>query len=201
MIFRSIGLGLIKTIRLRKLIFLFWSINLLLSLIFLVPYLSAFNRFFSERIVSRFLNQANVLTYYTEFFHYLAQTLHISRNSLLIGRLLILLISVVLTGGVISTFLHDDKVSWKNFWMESRRFLGRMLRLGLLQFFMVILFLTVSILFYLPVNHFLPSLFVEDIYFYSFMGWAGFAILFILIAFLFLILPGYGWFSRMLPRS
>ena len=184
MIFRSIGLGLIETIRLRKLIFLFWSVNLLLSLIFLFPYLSAFNRFFSERIVSRLLNQVNVFTYYSEFFHYFAQPLHLSRNSLLMGRLLILIISVILSGGVISTFLQDDKVNWKKFRLECRRFLGRMLRLGLLQLFIVILFLAVSILCYLPVNYFLPSFFIEDIYFYSFISWAGFAILFILIAFL-----------------
>jgi len=183
MILRSIGLGLIKTIRLRKLIFLFWSVNLLLSLIFLLPYLSAFNRFFSERIVSRLLNQANVFTYYTEFF-YFAQPLHLSRNSMLMGRLLILIISIVLSGGVISTLLQTDKVNWKNFWAECRRYLGRMLRLGLLQLSNVILFLAVSILGYLLVNYFLPSLFIEDIYFYSFIGWAGFAILFILIAFL-----------------
>lgn len=184
MIIKSIGRGLIKTFKQRKLIFLFWLINLIISLIFLFPYLSGFNRFFSERIASRLLEQANVYTYYTEFFHFCAGPLQIARDSLLLGRFLILIISVILSAGVISTFLHADQLNSKKFGADSRHFLGRMLRLGILQLFIVILFLMVSIVFYLPVIYFLPSLFVENIYFYFFIGWAGLAYLFVLFAFL-----------------
>jgi len=155
-----------------------------MSVLFLFPYLSAFNRFFPERIVSRLLEQVNVYTYYTEFFHFFAKPLQLAKNSLLLGRLLILIISVVLSAGVIFTFLQDDKKNWKKFWAESWQFLGRMLRLGMLHLFIVILFLLVSMVLYLPVIIFLPSVFVENIYFYFFLGWAGLAFLVVLPAFL-----------------
>ena len=184
MIIKSIGWGLIKTFKQGTLIFLFWSVNLIISLIFLFPYLSAFNHFFSERIVSRLLEQANVYTYYTEFFHFFARPLQIARGNLLLGRLLILIISVILSAGVISTFLRDDQLNSKKFGADSRHFLGRMLRLGIFQLFIVIFFLMVSIVLYLPVIYFLPSLFVENIYFYFLIGWAGLAYLFVLFAFL-----------------
>jgi hypothetical protein len=91
---------------------------------------------------------------------------------------------VVISAGVISTFLLNDEVNWKKFWSESRRFLGRMLRLGIIQLFIVILFLIISIVLYLPVIYFLPSYIVENIYFYSFIGWVGLAYLLVLLAFL-----------------
>jgi hypothetical protein len=184
MVFRSIDEGLKESFRQKKLVFLFWLMNLFISLIFLFPYLSAFNRFFSKRIVSRLLEHANVYTFYHEFFHFSAQTWQTVRGNLFIGKLLILMISLVLSAGVISAFLQDGPVDWKIFWSKSLKFLGRMLKFGVLQLFLFVFLLGVSVILFLPVTYLLPSPFVEDFYFYFFLSWACLACLFVLLAFL-----------------
>jgi hypothetical protein len=184
MVIKSIAEGLRGSFRQKKLVFLFWLTNLFISLIFLFPYLTAFNRFFSQRIVSRLLSQVNIFTYYQEFFHFSTDPLRSAARCLFLGKLLILLISLVLSAGVISTFLQKGLVNWKIFCSKSLKFLGRMLRLGVLQLFLFAFLLGISVIIFLTVTYLLPSPFVEDVYFYFFLSWACLAFLLLLLAFL-----------------
>ncbi len=182
MIVKSIKQGFIDSFQRKKLIFIFWSINVLISLLFLFPYLSEFNRFFSQRVASHILEKANEYTYFMEFFHYSSESLASTGRLLLLGKLLVMVFSLLLSGGIISIFLGKRQVTVRYLLTESGRFLVRIILLSLVHLIVLFFLILLSIIVYLPVSLLLPSVFVENIYFYFFLGWAVVAFFFILLA-------------------
>lgn len=184
MIVKCIKQGLIDSFQRKKLIFIFWSINVLISILFLFPYLSEFNRFFSQRMASHILEKANEYTYLMEFFHYSSMSFASIAMLLLLGKLVVMIIALLLSGGIVSIFLGKRPVTVRYLLTRSGRFLVRIILLSLIHLIVLFFLVLLSIIVYLPVSLLLPSTFVENAYFYFFLGWAVVAFLFILLAFL-----------------
>lgn len=184
MIVKSIIQGFIDVFQRKKLIFIFWSLNVLISLLFLFPYLSKFNRFFSHRVASQILEKANEYTYLMEFFRYSSGSLASTGRLLLLGKLIVMVFSLLLSGGIISIFLEKRPLTTRDLLTESGRFLVRIILLSLVHLIILFSLVTFSIIIYLPVSLLLPPTFVENTYFYFFLGWVVMAFLFILLAFL-----------------
>lgn len=184
MIVKSIIQGFIDVFQRKKLIFIFWSLNVLISLLFLFPYISKFNRFFSQRVASQILEKANEYTYLMEFFRYSSGSLASTGRLLLLGKLIVMVFSLLLSGGIISIFLGKRPLTTRDLLTESGRFLVRIILLSLVHLIILFSLVSFSIIIYLPVSLLLPSAFVENTYFYFFLGWVVMAFLFILLAFL-----------------
>lgn len=184
MILKSIKQGFFDSFQRKKLIFIFWLINIIISILFLFPYISEFNRFFSQRMVSHILEIENEYAYLMEFLHYSSTSIASTAMRLIGGKLVVMVISLALSGGIISIFLEKEPVTVKHLLSESQRFLVRIILLSFLHIVVLAFFFLLSSLFYLPASLLLSSIFVENVYLYFFLGWALLAFLFVLLAFM-----------------
>ncbi len=183
MIFSSIIAGLYRGWGIKRIILLFILLSLLVSSLVLNPYINTFQQFFFHRLAAEVLSQANIYTYYLEFSHYLAPAVEAARSVISLGAFLFLIISVLLSGGVIDCLISPEPVRLRKFWSRSGHFFGRMSRLLILSIVILALVLLLGILIPLPFSYLLPDAFVENIYFYFYAGWALFIWLLFVIVF------------------
>ena len=73
MIISSIKEALHKSWRRPEITLLYLVLNLSIALLSMVPYLNAFQTFFTGSLVTDILSRHNIYTYYAEFYHYLAK--------------------------------------------------------------------------------------------------------------------------------
>jgi len=183
MIFSAIISGLYRSWGIKRIILLFILISLLVSSLVLNPYINTFQQFFSHRLAAEVLAQKNIYTYYLEFSHYLAPAVEAARSVISLGAFLFLIISVLLSGGVIDGLISPEPVRLRKFWSRSGHFFGRMSRLLILSIVILALALLLGILIPLPFSYLLPDAFVENTYFYFYAGWGLFIWLLFVIVF------------------
>ena len=184
MVFSAIQNGLRLSWKSRKILLLFCSFNLLTAVFFLRPYFTAFNTFFSKRLVTYILAQDNIYTYYSEFYHYMKYAVLASSQVIFIGGLLHFFISIILSGGLIYYFLCDEAVNLRTFFSQSGRFAGRMLRLVILSVVIFAAFLFACLLLFLPLKLIIPSGSAENIYFFVYAAWITLSVNVLLVALL-----------------
>jgi hypothetical protein len=183
MIFSSIIAGLYRSWGIKRIILLYILLSLLVSSLVLNPYINTFQEFFSHRLAAEVIAQANIYTYYLEFSHYLAPAVEAARSVISLGAFLFLIISVLLSGGVIDSLISPEPVRLRKFWSQSGHFFGRMIRLLLFSILLIAAALLVGILIPLPFTYLLPNPFVENVYFYFYAGWLLFIWLLFVIVF------------------
>lgn len=183
MIFSSIMAGLYRSRGIKRIILLFILLSLLLSSLVLNPYINAFQQFFSHRMAAEVLAHRNIYTYYMEFSHNMAPAIQAAKSVVSLGAVLFLILSVLLSGGVIYFLISTEPVRLRQFWTQSGRFFGRMARLLLFSMLLIAMIILIGILIGLPFTKLLPDPFVENIYFYFYTGWGLFIWLLIFIAF------------------
>ena len=183
MIFSAIISGLYRAWGIKRFILLFILLSLLVSSLVLNPYINTFQQYFSHRLAAEVLAQKNIYTYYLEFSHYLAPAVEAARSVISLGAFLFLIISVLLSGGVIDGLISPEPVRLRKFWSRSGHFFGRMSRLLILSSVILALALLLGILIPLPFSYLLPDAFVENTYFYFYAGWGLFIWLLFVIVF------------------
>ena len=146
MIFSSIIAGLYRSWGIKRIILLFILLSLLVSSLVLNPYINTFQQFFSHRLAAEVLAQKNIYTYYLEFSRYLAPAVEAARSVISLGAFLFLIISVLLSGGVIDGLISLEPVRLRKFWSRSGHFFGRMSRLLILSSVILALALLLGIL-------------------------------------------------------
>jgi len=179
----SIIAGLYRSWGIKRIILLFILLSMLVSSLVLNPYINTFQQFFSHRLAAEVLAQANIYTYYQEFSHYLDPAVEAARSVISLGAVLFLIISVLLSGGVIDALISPEPVRLRKFWSRSGHFFGRMSRLLILSVVILTLALVLGILILLPFSYLLPDAFVENTYFYFYTGWGLFILLLFVIVF------------------
>jgi hypothetical protein len=183
MIFSAIAAGLYRSWGIKRIILLFILLSLLLSSLVLNPYINAFQQFFSHRLAAEVLAHRNIYTYYMEFSHYLAPAIQAAKSVVSLGAVLFLILSVLLSGGVIYSLISTEPSRLRQFWIQSAGFFGRMARLLLFSMVLIAMALLIGILIGLPFTKLLPDPFVENIYFYFYAVWGLFIGLLFFIAF------------------
>jgi hypothetical protein len=185
LIISSIKEGLYKSWKLPEIILLYLVLNLGIALLSIVPYLQAFQTFFSRRVVTYLLNQHNIYTYYAEFYHYLNPVVDDAQKFFIFSGLLHFLVTVIFTGGVITYLSIDENVSWKRFFSASHRYIWRMTKLAIMWFISVFAVFVGGLAISRSLYLLLPSIFVENVYFYFYFTLL--MILAVLIFFIFII--------------
>jgi hypothetical protein len=183
MIFSAIMAGLYRSWGIKRIILLFILLSLFLSSLALNPYIDAFQQFFSHRLAGEVLAHSNIYTYYLEFSRYMAPAIQAAKSVVSLGAVLFLILSVLLSGGVIYSLISTEPIRLRQFWTQSGRFFGRMARLLLFSMVLIAVALLIGILIGLPFTNLLPDPFVENVYFYFYAGWGLFIGLLFFIAF------------------
>lgn len=132
MILSAVKNGLKRSWELKRLSVLFWLFNFIFAVLFVRPFFTAFRSFFSHRLATEVLARQNIYTFYSEFFFYLKPAVTLAKQALLTGGFLFYLVAFLLSGGLLYFFVSRESVGLRTFWVESGRYLGRMLRLSIL---------------------------------------------------------------------
>ncbi len=184
MIITDIVSGLKRSWNLKKIIGVFWLFNLIIAIVFLKPYLNAFETFISGRLITQVLAKSNIFTYYKEFYHFMEPAVQASKYIFSVGIFIHLLLMVLLGGGLLHFIVREEKITLRTFWTQCGKFLGRMLRLALWTILLIFVVVIVVILILMLFGSFLPSHFVENIYFYFYTGGVLFGSLLLLFVFM-----------------
>ncbi len=158
--------GLRRSWQLREIIFFFVALNLGIALLFTTPYISSFVDFFSNRIVTHLLARQDFYTFYAEFSYYMTPLINLSKQYLIAGIVLHFIMTTIFSGGLIHYFWINDRISWKIFFSQSVRFFFRLLFLVIILFITIVLMVIVVVIIAFPFTSFLPTPFVENIYFW-----------------------------------
>jgi hypothetical protein len=185
MIISSIKEGLYKSWKRPEIILLYLVLNLSIALLSMVPYLNAFQTFFAGSLVTNILSQDNIYTYYAEFYHYLKPAIDDAQKAFTFSGFLHFLITVVLTGGLITFLSTDEKVTWKRFFSASYQFLWCIIKLAILWIISFFAVFMTGLAITRPLSHLLPDIFAENVYFYLYFTWL--LMIIVLIFFLFII--------------
>lgn len=184
MIFSSVLSGLYRSWSIKRIILIFLLLNLVTASLSINPYMNAFQKFFSHRLVTDVLAHSNVYTFYVEFYHYMAPAVEAAKGSISLGALFYLVFSMLLSGGVVYFIIATEPVNLRKFWLESSRFFGRMSRMLFIAAVCILAALFIGIIIPLPFTYFLPSPFVENVYAYFYAGWFLFVWLMLVFAFI-----------------
>ena len=155
----------------KKLMFLFWGINLATAILFNAPIVKAFDEFFSHRLVASLLARENIYTYYSEILHYMGDSVSRSGTLVRMGAILHLGVVYLFSGGVIASLYARKFLGTADFLKKSYNFVWPIFKSGIIA--VIILFVGVlsGIIIGLPFTSFLPQPFVESTYFYFFSAW------------------------------
>jgi len=148
MVFASLSTGLRKAFAGKKFILLILLINLLIAVLFMGTYTGAYQQFFRQRIATEKLAQANLYQYLAEFYKYKSQAVAASRAEIRLGIFLMLFLSIFFAGGMVAFFVsREPSFNMRQFLSQSGNYLGRMLRIFLLQ--LVFLIIAIFIFYWL----------------------------------------------------
>ncbi len=182
MIMRALSLSLQEGWRHRKIWLLFWFLNLLMVVFFLLPYLRAFHSSFQHRLVTGLLAQENIYTYYAEFYYTMAPVISTLPHYLTASGILHALFIMVVSGGIASLFLERLPADYRKFFIHAGHLGWRMIRLGLILFVLWLIALVTGIVSCLLFWKYLPAGMTERGYFYTLLAGIVFTGLLMLVA-------------------
>lgn len=149
MISQALSKGFRQTATGKRFIIFLLLVNFLVGLLFLQPYTKSFQHFFSHRAATEALATQNLLSYLMDYYQYQQPAMEGVRISARVGVLINLLLSIFFAGGMVAFFLRKNMgYGFNDFWVNSARFFGRMLRIFLIQ----CVFLISGILFFVVLN-------------------------------------------------
>ena len=170
----------------KKLISFFWGINLVTALLFNAPILRAFDHFFSHRMVASLLARENIYTYYSEFLHYMGDSVDHSGVLVRLGAVIHLVIAYLFSGGVIASLYDRKLLGITDFLKKSYDLMWPIFKSGVIAVFVLFGGALSAIIIGLPFTGLLPQPFVESTYFYFFSAWILLMGLFFLVAIIFI---------------
>lgn len=130
MIFSNIKHGLMQVRASRRLIAIFYFINLLFGLILMLPVRAALKDFAGQSLMAQTLAGRLSLDFLFEFLKH-NEAVGSMVGGLLFVAALYWLLGLFLSGGAFSVFMRQEGYSARRFWGDAGRYFGRFVRLAL----------------------------------------------------------------------
>ncbi len=175
-----------RTIGLWKIILIFWIMNLLISILFLIPYLRAFDNFFSDRLATNILADRNFYFIYAEFYYYMKQAVDLAVNWVRAGAFIHWGLFILLSGGILHFYLHREPVTFRKFREMATGFAWKMFRIMLLYPFVILAGIILGIIIVIPLMLLMPSGASEPYYFTFFLTAVSIVGIILLVCFMLL---------------
>ncbi len=169
--------GLLRSWEIKKILAIFWLLNLAVSLLFVQPLENAFNAFFNHRAAAGLLVHANLYSYLSEFLFKMKPAIDVSRQMFPGGGIILFALSVFLSGGVFFYLVNDENPKLAIFWSRSGYYFGRMVRIFLYSIFLFLVSIFISGVLYLLLQLLTPDNLPENKSFFLLLGWGFFSFL------------------------
>jgi hypothetical protein len=127
----SVREGFRSTLRIKKLIVIFYLVNLSFALLVMLPVRSALSSFGGGTLAGEGLANHFDFDFLAEFLHANGTTFSATFMTFLAAGTLYWLANLFLSGGAYATFWGGDTPAPETFWAGAGKYFGRFLRLGL----------------------------------------------------------------------
>ncbi len=131
MIFKILKNGFSQTWNNKKLILIYYLINLVFGIIILLPFRAILNEYIGSSLMGQTLAGRLDMDFLFELFAHRGEALKSGMSLLLIVPVLYWLMQLFLSGGVLSLFFRQELFSAAQFWGDAAKYFGRFIRLVL----------------------------------------------------------------------